>query len=519
MKVRGFRVELGEVEMALLAVAGVKEAVCTARPDASGEKSLVAYVVAQDGVELDEPRIKSAVGKSLPPFMMPSRVVFLAALPLSKNGKVDRGALPEPRALGQERAFVAARDERERRLVALWEELLEREPIGVTDDFFDVGGHSLLSLTLLGRCRTDLGLTLSLPRFLEQPTIEGIVRSLGESAAQVQVSRRFYTYNGAGRRPPMVLVGAGHFALLYREFPKLFPADQPVHFVQLSTAEASDARAIVDLVEPEVLAACPSGPVVVGAFDASAHAALTLARRLEARGRDVPLLLMIDPDDGAGTRAPSLPARVLRVGRRLRDLVRDKLDGDGARGEPLRAAANRRLFGPRAGRKRRPRSGREPAARRHRLGRRAPRARRSHELSRPGPASRPSSTRYARASTGSSWRRNHDARGELIAPGFAAGRRARSALAAPFSTSLPAGKSESSVKPDVTIHERARSRPTTAGRSMPSRGSAKTRNDSKSVPAITHGIRIGVAIETRSETLTGPRRQQYHQRSGVMITI
>ncbi|HEX4340814.1 MAG TPA: amino acid adenylation domain-containing protein [Polyangiaceae bacterium] len=339
VKVRGFRVELGEVEMALLAVLGVKEAVCTTRADASGEKSLVAYVVAHEGVEIDEPRIKSAVSKSLPPFMMPSRVVFLAALPLSKNGKVDRGALPEPRALGQERAFVAARDERERRLVALWEELLEREPIGVTDDFFDVGGHSLLSLTLLGRCRTDLGLTLSLPRFLEQPTIEGIVRSLGESAAPVQVSRHFYTYNGAGRRPPIVLVGAGHFALLYREFPKLFPADQPVHFVQLSTAEASDARTIVDLVETEVLAACPSGPVVVGAFDASARAALTLARRLEARGRDVPLLVLVDPDDGAGTRAPSLPARVLRAGQRLRDLVRDKLDGDGAHGEPLRAAA------------------------------------------------------------------------------------------------------------------------------------------------------------------------------------
>ena len=338
VKIRGFRVELGEVEITLLALSGVREAVCSARVDASGEKSLIAYLVTEAGAEQDEASVKASASRVLPLFMVPSRVVFVSALPLSKNGKVDRGALPEPRSVGGGRTVTAPRGERELRLVKVWERVLEREPIGVTDDFFEIGGHSLLSLTLLAACQGELGLPLSLPRFLERPTIEGMVQSIERSAEPTQVSHRLYTYNGQGRRPPVVLIGGGHFALLYREFPKLFEREQPVHFFQASASEVAD-DAFATLIEPEVLAACPAGPVVVGGFDRAAGAALALAHRLQGRGRPVPLVLFFDGEGAREPSHPSLSRRVLGAGQRLRERLRQRFERRPVATEPLRAEA------------------------------------------------------------------------------------------------------------------------------------------------------------------------------------
>ncbi|MFJ3451672.1 non-ribosomal peptide synthase/polyketide synthase, partial [Pseudomonas sichuanensis] len=169
VKVRGFRIELGEIEARLAAQPGVRESLVIARDSAAG-KQLVGYVVAEPQAGLGE-RLRGALAQELPDYMVPALVMVLAAMPLSPNGKVDRKALPEPDFQG--RAYVAPRNAVERRLAQIWQEVLELEQVGVTDNFFEIGGDSLRILKVLGKVRGEpqLGLDLKLRDIMGKPTI------------------------------------------------------------------------------------------------------------------------------------------------------------------------------------------------------------------------------------------------------------------------------------------------------------------------------------------------------------
>src|SRR5262249_47969255 len=152
IKIRGFRVELGEIEARLLEHPGVSEAVVVARERNSGEKQLVAYCV---GVKGEEPRredVRNYLMKTLPQYMTPGTFVFLEELPLNRNGKVDRNALPEPDLGWQlEKQYVAPRTPTEESLAKIWAEALGLERVGIQDNFFELGGHSILALAVISR--------------------------------------------------------------------------------------------------------------------------------------------------------------------------------------------------------------------------------------------------------------------------------------------------------------------------------------------------------------------------------
>ncbi|MEM8932027.1 MAG: amino acid adenylation domain-containing protein, partial [Acidobacteriota bacterium] len=176
VKLRGHRVELGEIEHALLDHSGVLEAAVRLLDAPSGAK-LVAYWSGDEAVDLDT--LIAHLRRRLPAIMIPSAILRLDALPLNANGKVDIGALPEPEeALG---VLVAPRTDMERRLATLWGELLDREAISVHDDFFALGGHSLLAVQLAARMRDDLGLDVSVRHVLEAPTVASLAVTI-ESA-------------------------------------------------------------------------------------------------------------------------------------------------------------------------------------------------------------------------------------------------------------------------------------------------------------------------------------------------
>jgi acyl carrier protein len=184
VKVRGFRIELAEVELALCAHPGVREAVAGVRPDAGGGPRLVAWVVpaCPDGFEpLD---ILAELRRRVPEYMVPSLIMAVASLPVTANGKVDRQALPEPVAGRQEdrASYVAPRSEPERVLAALFAEALGLEKVGVHDDFFALGGHSLTATRLVAAVREAVGRDLPLRRLFEAPTVAGLARSLEEAA-------------------------------------------------------------------------------------------------------------------------------------------------------------------------------------------------------------------------------------------------------------------------------------------------------------------------------------------------
>ena len=154
VKVRGYRIELGEVEQALLANDSVAAAVVAVREDTPGDVRLVGYVVAERGAVLTPETLRGNLSSCLPGYMVPSAMVLLDALPLTPNGKVDRAALPTPENERQvAQVFVAPTSELEQRIVTIWREVLGVEQVGIDDNFFEIGGNSLLAM----RCRSLIG--------------------------------------------------------------------------------------------------------------------------------------------------------------------------------------------------------------------------------------------------------------------------------------------------------------------------------------------------------------------------
>ncbi|WP_244221665.1 non-ribosomal peptide synthetase [Corallococcus exercitus] len=179
LKLRGFRIEPGEVEAVLRQAPDVREAIVLAREDVPGEKRLVAYVVLeQDGASTD--RVKAHAQRQLPDYMVPSAWVMLPSLPLSPNGKVDRKALPAPEApRSPESTREAPRNALEARLAAIWAEVLHLDAVGIHDDFFDLGGHSLLATQVVSRIRAVLGVELPLGELFNAPTVAALAQHLG----------------------------------------------------------------------------------------------------------------------------------------------------------------------------------------------------------------------------------------------------------------------------------------------------------------------------------------------------
>jgi natural product biosynthesis luciferase-like monooxygenase protein/amino acid adenylation domain-containing protein/FkbM family methyltransferase len=176
VKVRGFRIELGEIETTLRAHPAIRDAVAVVREDAPGDRRLVAYLVASEGMEIPATaELRAQVKEHLPEYMVPSAFVPLAALPLTPNGKVDRKALPAPDfAEPEDASYVAPRTEAEERLAAIFAEVLGIDRVGVHDDFFELGGHSLLATRVTTRVRQSLGQELPVRALFESPTVAGL---------------------------------------------------------------------------------------------------------------------------------------------------------------------------------------------------------------------------------------------------------------------------------------------------------------------------------------------------------
>ncbi len=179
VKIRGHRIEPGEIESALRGCPGVDDAVVVARADASGDRRLVAYLA---GDPRRSPR--DHLRGILPGYMLPSAYVTLPGLPLTPNGKVDRKALPAPAAEDTAVAipFTAPRTAVEEGLAGIWREMFGTERVGVHDDFFALGGHSLMATRVVALIRERLGLDVSLERFFTSSTIAGLARALGDGA-------------------------------------------------------------------------------------------------------------------------------------------------------------------------------------------------------------------------------------------------------------------------------------------------------------------------------------------------
>jgi amino acid adenylation domain-containing protein len=197
VKVRGYRIELGEIEAQLSRATGVREALTIVREDRPGDQRIVAYVRLDPGASCDETRLRDELRSSLPGYMVPHHVVFLAEFPLNPSGKVDRNALPAPERSGDS-AYRAPETVLERDLGAAFAELLAIERVGLDDDFFALGGHSLLALRLVARLRASLNIEVPVRVLFTNPTVKGLSDYL-EAALVMQRSSGVQSTDGRER--------------------------------------------------------------------------------------------------------------------------------------------------------------------------------------------------------------------------------------------------------------------------------------------------------------------------------
>lgn len=191
VKVRGYRIELGEIEAELRQHPALREALVIARDEADGHKRLIAYIVAARHTVPPTSELRDYLGQRLPSYMIPSAFVTLQSIPVTRNGKVDRRALPEPEQIRPEldRSFIAPRNEVEETLAAIWCQVLGLDQVGTHNNFFELGGDSILSLQIVARANRA-GLRLTPKQLFEHPTI-------GELAAVANTTREIQFEQGA----------------------------------------------------------------------------------------------------------------------------------------------------------------------------------------------------------------------------------------------------------------------------------------------------------------------------------
>ncbi|MGI5489569.1 amino acid adenylation domain-containing protein [Microtetraspora malaysiensis] len=281
VKIRGMRVELGEIETAIRAAPGV-----TGAAVALAGGRLVGYFTGPAG---EPPDLRD----TLPDHMIPRAWVHLDALPLTRNGKLDRDALPAPEATG----YIPPRDSVEAELAVLWEEVLGVERAGIVDDFFELGGHSLAALRLAVRIRGEFGRELPVSAVLSAPTIHelaDVLRTPEDLAPRSQV----VTLNAKGERTPIFLFHAlGGQVFRYHPLARRLGRDHPVYAVAARGLEPGEephetlAEMADDYVR-ELRAVRPDGPYVLGGFCIGGNIAIEVARRLRAAGEQVPLVVL-----------------------------------------------------------------------------------------------------------------------------------------------------------------------------------------------------------------------------------
>ncbi len=299
VKIRGLRIELEEIEAHILEHKNVRQTVVTFRAQSS-EPELVAYVVPADPNRFDAEEQRHFLSKKLPEAMVPSTFVMLEKLPLMANGKVNRQALTVP-AHHNEKQLIEPRTAMESKLLELWQEVLGKKGFGINENFFDLGGHSLLIAKLLLRIEQRFGRRLSLADVFQSPTVRQLSAILDRRRDPVQ-HPAVVPVQPRGSRPPLFWVRGGSFLL---PLARRLGTDQPLLGIHLPPADAGKlatpytlediARALIVRMR-EVQA---DGPYYVAGLCVNGVIAYEIARQLTAQGHEVALLGLFDAQNPA----------------------------------------------------------------------------------------------------------------------------------------------------------------------------------------------------------------------------
>jgi amino acid adenylation domain-containing protein len=302
VKIRGYRIELGEIESLLAQHPQIAAAVAVVH-----QGHIVAYVVPRDAGP-GAAELRRYLAERLPDHMVPSFLLALPEFPLTPNGKVDRKALPAPETARAGSQFVPPRDSVELKIAGLWEEVLGIRPVGVKDNFFDLGGHSLLAVRLVTRLQREFSKAVPLAAILRGPTVERLADLVRNAAPGPRST--LVPIHASGSRPPLYCVpGAGGNVIYLYHLARHLGPDQPFYGLQGVgfDGEAAPQTSVEEMAARyllEIESAQPRGPYFLGGHSLGGWVAYEMAQQLLRKGREVPLVAIID------TAAPVLgPAR------------------------------------------------------------------------------------------------------------------------------------------------------------------------------------------------------------------
>ncbi len=309
VKIRGYRVELGEIEAALRGHPAVREIIVVAREARPGDLRVVAYYV-PNAAAAPADELRRAARETLPEHMVPSVFVALPSLPLNPNGKVDRKALPDPFA-GDAAAAAGPEPEAatftgevgsepfEEQIAEIWRAVIGARAVGLDDNFFEIGGHSLAAIHMLAEVHKRTGKRLPNTILFQAPTVRGMAEALRKAGAS-PLFRSLVPIQPKGRRPPLFCVhGGGGMVYWYKPLAQRLGEDQPFYGLQCRLED--DGRVRTNRVEDmaryyleEVRTAFPTGPYYLSGASFGGKVAYEMARMLRAQGEVVALLAMFD---------------------------------------------------------------------------------------------------------------------------------------------------------------------------------------------------------------------------------
>jgi len=306
VKVRGYRIELEEIEHGLLTQANIKEAVVIAREDVPGDPRLVAYVVLASGAEANDLKSQTygwhkALMAILPEYMVPDDFVLMASIPITPNGKTDRKSLPKPdyTLINRNGEYVAPRTDVEKQVAEIWEELMSLEKISIFDNFFTLGGRSLVAVQIMARIEKVTGKRLPLATLFEHSTIEQLSLRLNVDAKSITWESLVPIKPKGSKMPLYIVHGAGLNVLLFNALAMNMDEDQPVYGLQAKGLNGIDEP--LDVMEDiaanyiaEIVAQNPTGPYALAGYSLGGTIAYEMAHQLIAMGKEVKVLAVFD---------------------------------------------------------------------------------------------------------------------------------------------------------------------------------------------------------------------------------
>ncbi|MGW6601266.1 non-ribosomal peptide synthetase/type I polyketide synthase [Streptomyces sp. NPDC055036] len=289
LKVRGHRIEPGEIEHPLMSLPCLAQAVVTVRTDARGESALCAYYVPVPGSEPDPGELRGHLAERLPTYLIPAHFTALDTLPLTSNGKVDLAALPEPRAESGEESHEPPVTLYEERMAAHWQSLLSLGGVGLRSDFFASGGSSIKLIELIHRLQAEFNITVPVSLLFKVTTLHGMARTVEDIITGKISGGRPYLMFNTGQGPTLFCFPpAGGHGLVYRRLAAHLPQYELAAFNHID----GDDKVIryADLIET----LRPEGPCPVFGYSLGGNLAFEVAKELEGRGREVPHVVIMD---------------------------------------------------------------------------------------------------------------------------------------------------------------------------------------------------------------------------------